>query len=113
MPQSGRFLFSVKNHLQNESLEYSLAVFVQKFMKLSVLYDVLSHKTYSKAEVYFGRDHSLSTTSGKLPHHQKNSNHSTHSSHSSSSAHHLQHHHHNAAYYNHSSSSQHIHRSFM
>jgi len=96
-PQSGRFLFLLKNHNQNEC-EYSLAVFIQKYLKLSVLYDVRSHKTHSKADVYFGRDHNLQQYKGPMV---ANSNHS-HSTQSSSSQH-VQSRHHHTGYSQHSS----------
>jgi len=67
LPKSGRFLFSVKNYEQNQC-EYSLAVFVQKYTKLSVLYDVMSHKMHSKADVYFGRDHHQQTVPHPMQH---------------------------------------------
>jgi len=105
-PQSGKFLFLLKNHEQNEC-EYSLPRFIQQYKKLSMLYDVMSHKTHSKADVYFGRDHNLQHFKGTMV---TNSNHS-HSTQSSSSQH-VQghHHHHQNGYSQHSSSSNHIFR---
>jgi len=69
LSKSGRFLFSVKNNEQTQ-LEYSLAAFIQKYTRLSMLYDVMSHKMHSKAEVYFGRDHQQQQPQYQQPQYQ-------------------------------------------